>query len=181
MQHLCGLHVSGDTQIIFFYYVRGVVESVHFLAERVFYHEGRIRIAEKRLFLEFAILEGLRGQIVDECIEALVHPGILSFIASYDHREPNVAKLVIGYSPKCRTGRFPTAKNNTRILHPSDDSGHVHGSGVGILEPFLGIMLDGTFDHFGGQLPSLLLNTLGRIDTHRHTFFPARQIDARRI
>ena len=56
--------------------------------------------SSKKLSSEFTIIKCFGGKIIDKCIKAFIHPGIFSFVAANDHREPGMTKFMISYAPK---------------------------------------------------------------------------------
>ena len=124
------------------------------------------------------MIEVLCRQSVDESVKPFIHPRIFSFVASDNHREPGVPKLMISHAPQSIARIIVTAKHHSGIFHSRDVTSDICCHRVWELKPFFRIVFNGAFDHFSRALPSIFLYTFNRVNAGGHCFLTARQIDS---
>src|SRR5690554_5969053 len=115
--------------------------------------------------------------MIDKSVEAFVHPGISSLIGTHNHREPVMAKLMVGNSPQPIPFAIIATEVQAGIFHSSDISGHVYGHRIGIFVPPFRVMFYRSFAVFCGSSPSVLSITFLWISGLGQGFFTTRKVD----
>ena len=100
----------------------------------------------------------LQRERIDVGIDALVLPGVATFVGADDHREPLVPMLVV-HRPEDRIGvvlRIAVVHHHEhRVLHPTDGAGHRRRLRIRILVEELRVVPDRPCGLLGGVLPRL--------------------------
>ena len=116
------------------------------------------------------------GERFEEGVQALVHPGPLTFVAIDDHREVIVSDLMDDHADERVLGAFRvgavrfrprTVEADHRILHAADGAVDGPGHRVGVVEGVPGVDLDRVGDGVGGILIPERHAFLG-VEGHRH-------------
>src|SRR5579863_3291455 len=135
-----GFFVSREAQVIRLDHVRYIHDGVHPRCKHC-----RGLFFNISFFIVLAVVEYFSIDLIDERIKAFVHPGIFTFVRSYDHWEPVMAKFVVRHFPQTAFATAHAAEYDARIFHTTYAAGHVGGNGVSILKPLLRIQLNTGF------------------------------------
>ena len=100
------------------------------------------------------VVEGVLGVLVEERVEALVHPGPAPFVGAHHHRKPGVPELVVGDAEEVAPPRLDVAEHDLRVLHPRHDAGHVDGVRVGVGGEEVRVEFDGVLRVRGRLFPA---------------------------
>ena len=126
----------------------------------------------------FSLVEGIGTVVVDEGIEALIHPGVAALVGADDHREPVVSKLVVGHAPKRFSLGLVVAEVESWVFHATNFCGHIGCSFVREFIPLLGVVFDGCLAVFCRSGPGILSIAFHRVGRLCECLFAARQVDA---